>query len=102
MLTNPALFVPDQEMRMQSLQETTPAAAVLAPVTPLPIIPMARFRRLMLYEGWTVDLARMCVDSAYAYDCLALAHTSNDAALRRAALDLFAAYDRNLGPGRCH
>jgi hypothetical protein len=37
----------------------------------------------------------MCVDCAYAYECLALAHTSNDAALRRAALDLFAAYDRN-------
>lgn len=87
---------------MLSLQDTTPAAAVLAPVTPLPIIPMARFRRLMMYEGWAVDLPRMCVDSAYAYDCLALAHTSNDTALRRAALDLFAAYDRNLGPARFH
>jgi hypothetical protein len=82
-------------MRMPNLQDNTAPAAVLAPVTPLPIIPMARFRRLMLHEGWAVDLARMCVDCAYAYECLALAHTSNDAALRRAALDLFAAYDRN-------
>ena len=87
---------------MLSLQDTTVPVAVLAPVTPLPIIPMARFRRLMLHEGWAVDLARMCVDSAYAYECLALAHTSGDAALRRAALDLFAAYDRNSQTGTFH
>jgi hypothetical protein len=93
---------PGQEMRMLNLQDTTAPAAVLAPVTPLPMIPMARFRRLMLHEGWPVDLARMCVDSAYAYDCLALAHTSNDAALRRAAVDLFAAYDRNSEAGTFH
>ncbi len=87
---------------MLSFQDTTAPAAVLAAVTPLPIIAMARFRRLMLHEGWAVDLARMCVDSAYAYECLALAHTSGDAALRRAALDLFAAYDRNSEANTCH
>jgi hypothetical protein len=87
---------------MLSLQDTAAPAAVLAPVVPLPIIPMARFRRLMLHEGWAVDLPRMCVDSAYAYDCLALAHTSSDEALRRAALDLFAAYDRNGEAGTVH
>ena len=55
--------------------------AEAATVVPLPIIPMARFRRLMLYEGWAVDLARLCVDIPYAHECLALAHTSGDAAL---------------------
>ncbi len=64
-------------------------------VTPLPIINMARFRRLMLREGWAVDLPRMCVDSAYAYERMALAHTSLCEPLRRAALDLFGTYDRN-------
>ena len=56
---------------------------------------MARFRRLMNYEGWEVDLPRMCIDTAYAHQCLATAHTSSDERLRRAALQLFAAYDRN-------
>jgi hypothetical protein len=73
-----------------------------APVVPLPIIAMARFRRLMLGEGWAVDLARMCVDRPYAFECLALAHTSSDADLRTAALDLFAAYDRNPVHGTLH
>lgn len=73
-----------------------------APVVPLPIIAMARFRRLMLGEGWAVDLARMCLDRSYAFECLALAHTSGDAGLRTAALDLFAAYDRNAEQGLLH
>lgn len=72
-----------------------PGNAALAPVLALPIIEMARFRRLMNYEGWEVDLPRMCIDNAYAYECLATAHTSSDERLRRAALQLFAAYDRN-------
>jgi hypothetical protein len=75
------------------------AQADARPVTPLPIINMARFRRLMLVEGWPVDLPRMCVDSAYAYACLALAHTSINDDLRRAALDLFSTYDRNRSAG---
>ena len=70
-------------------------ACSLADVLPLPIIEMARFRRLMNYEGWEVDLPRMCIDTAYAHQCLATAHTSNDECLRRAALQLFAAYERN-------
>lgn len=66
-----------------------------ASVLPLPIGVMARFRRLMNYEGWDVDLPRMCVDTAYAYACLATAHTSGDERLRSTALALFGAYDRN-------
>ncbi len=70
-------------------------ASTVAAVLPLPSAEMARFRRLMNYEGWEVDLARMCIDTAYAHLCLATAHTSSDERLRRTALQLFAAYDRN-------
>jgi hypothetical protein len=66
-----------------------------APVLPLPVTPLARFKRLMHYEGWEVDLQRMCVDSRYAQHCLATAHTSSDEDLRRAAMSLFEAYQRN-------
>ena len=77
---------------------SAPAAAVL----PLPVFTLARFRRLMNYEGWDVDLPRMCVDTAYAYACMATAHTSSDERLRRAAMDLFEAYDRNAEAGALH
>jgi hypothetical protein len=84
------LAPPARENKMQ-----TDDAVSFAPVLPLPIIQMAQFRRQMQREGWHVDLARMCVDTGYACECLALAHTSSDERLRRAALTLFAAYDRN-------
>ena len=74
----------------RSTRHTTPAT-VLA----MPILVMARFRRLMRYEGHDVDLARMCIDADYAYCCLAAAHTSNDERLRRIALELFETYQRN-------
>ena len=66
-----------------------------AAVQPLPLPLMARFKRLMQYEGWDVDVPRMCVDAAYAHDCLATAHTSGDERLRQAALCLFETYGRN-------
>lgn len=74
----------------------------IAPVLPLPIIQMASFHRRMQREGWEVDLARMCIDAAYACECLALAHASSDERLRRSALELFAAYDRNAAAGTLH
>ena len=80
----------------------SPHPPVPAAVLPLPIITMARFRRLMHYEGWEVDLARMCVDAPYAYACMATAHTSSDERLRRAALQLFEAYDRNSALAALH
>ena len=73
-----------------------------APVLALPLGVMARFRRLMNYEGWDVDLARMCVDTAYAYACLATAHTSGDERLRSTALTPFGAYDRNADVPALH
>ena len=77
-----------------AFQRSQPEAQA-SPVLALPSVAMARFKRLMQYEGWDADLARMCVDRAYAHDCLAWAHTSSNEALRRAALELFDAYDRN-------
>jgi hypothetical protein len=73
-----------------------------APVMPLPIIAMASFRRLMAREGHSVDLARMCVDRQYAFDCLAQAHSSAEERLRQSALALFATYDRNAAAGLTH
>jgi hypothetical protein len=73
-----------------------------AEVLTLPIGVMARFRRLMQYEGWDVDLPRMCTDTAYAYRCLATAHTSSDERLRRTALSLFETYDRNAEAPTIH
>ena len=92
--------MPQLDIPHQTRADPTHEAHALAAVLPLPIIEMARFRRLMNYEGWEVDLPRMCIDTAYAHQCLATAHTSSDERLRRAALQLFAAYDRNqnLGP----
>ena len=79
----------------ESTQTAAARPAAPAAVQALPIMAMARFRRLMNYEGWDVDLPRMCIDTAYAYRCLATAHTSSDERLRKAALALFDAYDRN-------
>ena len=74
--------MPQPEARPETFAEVHPVTAALAPVLALPILEMARFRRLMNYEGWEVDLARMCVDTAYAYQCLATAHTSSDTTMR--------------------
>jgi len=86
--------------------EHKPAApAEPAPAAPLSVLPLgvlARFRRLMDAEGWDVNLQRMCVDTDYAYRCLALAHTSSDERLRQAALGLFDAYDRNARSPALH
>jgi hypothetical protein len=96
---------PVQEAAMAQT-ETFPAATAAtpatAPVLAMPIMAMARFRRLMNYEGWEVDLPRMCVDTAYAYRCLATAHTSSDERLRLAAMGLFEAYDRNQAAAVLH
>lgn len=70
-------------------------AAAPAAVLPLPVSALSRFQRLMAYEGWAVDVGRMCIDTAYAHDCLATAHTSRDEILRHVALQLFDAYGRN-------
>jgi hypothetical protein len=75
------------------------AAPPLMLVASAPLFHLARFRRLMAMEGFSVDLPRMCIDRIYAHERIALAHTSALDRLRRAALDLFAAYDRHADAG---
>ena len=86
--------------------ERNPAAPAEPPrdaqLSVLPLGVLARFHRLMNGEGWDVNLQRMCVDTDYAYRCLALAHTSSDERLRQAALGLFDAYDRNARSPALH
>ena len=86
--------------------DSAPAAPTRAPVLVMPLPALVRFRRLMRAEGWEVDLQRMCVDDAYAFDCLATGHCSTDDQLRRAAVGLFASYhrntDRNTPPPSVH
>lgn len=53
---------------------------------------LASFRTLMAREGSPVNIARMMFDRPYAYERIALAHSSADAALQRTALQLFGQY----------
>ncbi len=73
-------------------------AGPAAPVAVLPSLALLQLRRLMRAEGWDVDVPRMCLDTAYAHDCLATAHTSSNARLRQTALALFETYGRNSTP----
>ena len=83
-------------------QTDTPVAPRLATVLVMPLPALVRFRRLMRTEGWEVDLQRMCIDDAYAFECLAAGHCSTDDQLRRAAVGLFAAYHRNTAAPAVH
>ncbi len=79
--------------------------AVTTPVedsSPLPLFVMARFRRLMFVQGWSVDLSRLCIDPAYMYECLARAHHCGEEQLRRVALLLFAGYGAKSVPALAH
>ena len=69
---------------------------------PLSLFMMARFRRLMFVQGWSVDLARLCVEPAYMYECLARAHHCGEEQLRRVALLLFAGYGTRSVPALSH
>ncbi len=69
----------------------------------MPLPALVSFQRLMQDEGLEVDLQRMCVDDAYAFECLVAAHCSSHDQLRNAALGLFAAYQRNTpSPASLH
>ena len=87
---------------MQPFKHPIDDATATAAVLPLPVSALARFCRLMQYEGHEVSLARLCIDTAYAHECLATAHTSGDARLRRLALDLFEAFGRNAAAPALH
>ncbi|WKB52359.1 hypothetical protein [Eleftheria terrae] len=53
------------------------------------LLTLARFRELMAGYGWPVQIGRMLVDRAYAFDRMALAHSSGDETLSALALELF-------------
>lgn len=50
---------------------------------------LARFKKMMAFEGWEVHTARMIFDRVYAHERVALGHTSASADLRGLALELF-------------
>ena len=50
------------------------------------------FSRLMEAQGLPLQPTRMIYDRLYAFDCLALAHDSGNAALQRMARHIFDAY----------
>ena len=79
--------------------EPAPLHAVVADV---PVSRLAAFRDLMAAEGWPVDLPRMCHDRLYAYERMALGHTSASRRLRAAAVTLFADYERLPVAGQVH
>ena len=87
-------------MKTQSFQPAAASPAVDS--APLPLFIMARFRRLMFVQGWSVDLARLCVEPAYMYDCLARAHHCGEEQLRRVALLLFAGCGARPVPALAH
>ena len=55
---------------------------------------LRRFARLMAAEGQPLQSARLGYDRLYAIECCACAHATANAALRSAALELFAPYER--------
>ncbi|MBC7955561.1 MAG: hypothetical protein H7Y33_06805 [Cytophagales bacterium] len=53
---------------------------------------LGRFRTKMAEQELPVNVARMMFDRPYAFDRIAMAHSSADASLQRLALQLFAQY----------
>ncbi|HZE93048.1 MAG TPA: hypothetical protein VE029_15250 [Rhizobacter sp.] len=53
---------------------------------------LSRFRSKMAQQALAVNVARMVFDRTYAFEHLALAHSTADPSLRRLALRLFAQY----------
>jgi hypothetical protein len=53
---------------------------------------LSRFSQLMAYEGMAADTRRMQSDSQYAFEQLALAHTSTYDSLRYCAMQVFALF----------
>jgi hypothetical protein len=53
---------------------------------------LSRFSQLMAYDGLVADTRRMQSDSQYAFEQLALAHTSTFESLRHCAMQVFALF----------
>ena len=68
----------------------------LEPARPVALIEdlkaLGRFRTKMAEQAQSVNVARMMFDRPYAFERIALAHSSADESLQRLALQLFAQY----------
>ena len=53
---------------------------------------LSKFSQLMAHDDLAVDTRRMQTDAAYAFEQLALAHTSTYTALRECAMQVFALF----------
>jgi hypothetical protein len=57
---------------------------------------LGRFRSKMALLDMPVNVARMMYDRPYAFERIALAHSSADESLQRLALQLFAQYSKDV------
>jgi hypothetical protein len=57
------------------------------------LVLLSQFKHLMAYDGTAVDTQRMLTDSHYAFEQLALAHTSTSELLRQCAMRVFAVFN---------
>jgi hypothetical protein len=80
------------------LKANTAAAGVSASLIPTELgyasglALLSRFSQLMAYDGLATDTRRMQSDSQYAFEQLALAHTSTHERLRQCAMQVFALF----------
>jgi len=59
---------------------------------------LGRFRSKMARQKFPVNIARMMFDRAYAFDCIALGHSSADPSLQRLSVQLFSQYTLSDAP----
>lgn len=81
---------------MTTLSQAVPAAAANRPVALIEDLKaLGRFRSKMAQQSLSVNVARMMYDRPYAFDRIALAHSSADESLQRLALQLFGQYSQD-------
>lgn len=96
---------PQTSSRQPAWQPTAESALRRLPLLPsrsplargLSMNELLRFQALMAGEGQTIQVARMCYDRPYAFDCIASAHASANDPLKRLALQLFKAFTQDEG-----
>ena len=81
---------------MTTLSHAAPATGTHRPVALIEDLKaLGRFRSKMAQQALSVNVARMMYDRPYAFDRIALAHSSADESLQRLALQLFAQYSQD-------
>ena len=83
---------------MTTLSSANPTIGAHRPVALIEDLrALGRFRNKMAQQALSVNVARMMYDRPYAFDRIALAHSSADESLQRLALQLFAHYSKDEG-----